>query len=209
MKATHALILFLGLAGAVLAGAVAYELRQPPVSAPSLRGGAAAPPGKASAKATPLPRADNVRSYDVISNRPLFSETRRPPDHAGENAPDVDSEVLRHVGLTGVVITPERKTALIYSQKSPAMLNLQEGESFEGWRLDKVLQDRIVLSHGGETAEIVIWDKSRPRPPRRQPPSAARTAGKAPERAKPSDQEERAKQDAPAKPLERAQKPDG
>ncbi len=204
MKATRALMLFLGLAGAALAGTVAFELRQPPPPAPSLGDNAAAPSRKASAKAAPLPRADNVRAYDVISNRPLFSETRRPPEHEPD-APEPTSEALRHVGLTGVVITPERKTALIYSQKSPEMLNLQEGESLEGWHLDKVLQDRIVLSHGDETAEIVIWDKTRPRPPRRQPPSATRTAKKSPERATPP---KRPEPDAPAKPAKREQKPD-
>jgi type II secretory pathway component PulC len=202
MKAARALILFFGLAGAALAGTVAIELRQPPPSAPSLRDNAAAPSRKASAKAATLPRADNVRAYDAISNRPLFSETRRPPEHAPD-APEPTSEALRHVGLTGVVITSERKTALIYSQKSPEMLTLQEGESLEGWHLDKVLQDRIVLSHGDETAEIVIWDKTRPRPPRRQPP-ATKTAKKAPERAKPKPSEP----DAPVKAAERDQKPD-
>jgi type II secretory pathway component PulC len=208
MKATRALIVFLGLAGAALAGTVAFELRQPPAASPAIRDGAAAPARKTSAKAAPLPRADNVRAYDAISNRPLFSETRRPPDPVAEDAPEADADVLRHIGLTGVVITRERKTALVYSQKSPVMLNLQEGESLEGWHLDQVLQDRIVLSRGGETAEIVIWDKTRPRPPRRKPPSASKTAKKGPDGARPSAKDDRAKPDAPAKTAERDQKPD-
>jgi hypothetical protein len=176
MNASRGLIVFFGMASVGLAGLVAVELQPPAQPTRALQGDAAAPADRRAAKAEPPPRTDSVRSYDVISDRPLFSESRRPAEPLPEEEADPTSENLRHMSLTGVIITPARKTALIYSQNNPDIVNLQEGQSIEGWRLDKVMHDRIVLSHGEATTEIDIWDLTRPRPPRRQPAAPNRPA---------------------------------
>jgi hypothetical protein len=200
MNASRGLILLFGLASAALAGGVAIELQPSPQATQTLRSDRAAPANATVAKAGPMPRADNVRSYDVISDRPLFSESRRPPERLPEDEAGPTADTLRHINLTGVIITPARKTALLYSQHSPDTINLQEGQSIEGWRLDKVLHDRIVLSHDGETTEINIWDLTRPRPPRRQPPAPARPAKERAAKAAPS-------KDAPGKAAPAKRKP--
>lgn len=119
---------------------------------------------------------EGVGAYKIIVDRPLFAANRRPPapppkDPVAKKRPSLDG-----IALFGVAIGPEGGVALMRVPKLAKPLDVAVGQTVAGWRLDKVLPDRILLSADDETAEIRIRKASqtknggRPARPRARPP---------------------------------------
>lgn len=136
-----------------------------------------APPASVGAQAPPTPaapargavypvRLEKLDSYAAIAERPLFSPTRRPAEPAPDTAPSQPRKSLARFVLSGVIIvSPEEKIALLRESKSPSAQRLSEGDEIAGWRIDKILPDRVILISGDKTAEIELWSDRQP-PPR-------------------------------------------
>lgn len=122
-------------------------------------------------------RLGKRNAYAAIAERPLFSPTRRPvtaPLQAGTSQP---RKSLAKFVLSGIIIvSPEEKIALLREAKSPDTQRLSEGQEIAGWRIEKILPDRVILVSGDETAEIELWSERQP-PPRqtRQPGQPGQT----------------------------------
>jgi type II secretory pathway component PulC len=158
MNGYRALSVALGLTCATLGAVIGITLREPAQQSLSTP----VPAARTVAHSEPAPNSlqlDPVKSYDAISKRPLFSPTRQPSEPPPPPRNDNNRPTLTGIVLTGVVIGPADKIALMTSSKSPKPLSLIEGEKLEGWKLEKVMADRVVLSAGDETAEISVWDK--------------------------------------------------
>ena len=144
----------------VLIGVILLQVRSEPPGAPN----APSPPLKAAQKAaipSQMPTLGPVRKYAAIAERPLFTSGRRPTKAPPPPAqPKVGRQSLKSIVLTGILIGPDKKVALIRSAKSPKPQSLGEGATVSGWRLEKVLADRILLSAGEQTAEIAIWTQA-------------------------------------------------
>ncbi len=157
-------VLFL-LASIGLGFLVAEELAPPP------------PAGSALAPQTPEkpvrvekiepPRLRALREFSAITERPVFSETRRPGLPA--SARSTARRTLDGVILMGTVIGRDRKSALLRVPSSPTLQTVSEGQEIGGWTLEKVLPDRVVLSFDGDSVEVPIWKDSPPPPEAEEP----------------------------------------
>ena len=94
------------------------------------------------------------KEYDAITDRPLFNENREPwvppPEVAiedpDENETDVEAVEL-DVRLTGVIISPAMRIALLSDNKSKQSMAVREGMPLEGplgeWEVESIAPRRV------------------------------------------------------------------
>lgn len=130
--------------------------------------------------------------------RPLFMDTRRPPEPGAEPValepdpqPEPPKPTPKLVGmeLSGIVITPASRVALVRSARGREVVRLKEGEEIDGWIVETIDPDRVVLRQADAFEELTLKDKTgkRSAPPRRK----AGTATPDPTKAAPLTPRER------------------
>ncbi len=101
-----------------------------------------------------------LADYEVIRNRPLFNSDRRPAPPAGELEMPVEQEVAVeapiepvNVTLAGVIITPDRRMALVRDNLTGRTHRLYEGMPLQGqqaaWTLSEIGPRSIGFSAAG------------------------------------------------------------
>lgn len=104
--------------------------------------------------------------------RPLFSDTRRPPEIETDAAPEIPAPVAAgpapSFSVSAIVITENERAVLLTHPQSGDLTRVAEGETIAGWRLHKVESDRAVFTRDGETREAALRSFGPP-PPRRGP----------------------------------------
>ncbi len=113
---------------------------------------AALPEKIAPAPERAVPPTTPIEAFSETLARPLFHASRKPAPKlatATPEAPAADSPVLM---LVGVVIVPEGRSALIRMPNSAELVEVSVGERIEGWRLESIETDRIVLKSGKASA---------------------------------------------------------
>lgn len=105
--------------------------------------------------------------YAEVTARPLFSEDRRPEENGGAAGDEGEAVAAEDeaptepppVSLTGVIITPEQRIAMMRNTESREYVTLKEGEPLEGWTLEEVSRRRIVFSNGGrqEVVDLEVY----------------------------------------------------
>jgi len=110
--------------------------------------------------ATPPPVVPPLQNYAVVWERPLFSPDRK-PSLAGGNA-NADAGDLE---LTGVIVEPGLRMALLREKSSGRTLRVREGESAgdSGVTLIEVKPRSAVVDAGGSRSELAL--KVGPAPP--------------------------------------------
>jgi hypothetical protein len=166
----------LALAAAGLAGVVAVQTnRGADIPPPAMVRGEA--PGEAAAPDPPepyLPRP--IESYGGIADRPLFSPSRRPSPTGGGATGRSGHDSLM---LAGVILTTSKRLAMIESKRAAGgAVVVREGQVVEGWSVDSIGADRVVISHNGEVVELLLDDKLKV--PRMEVKRTPRTAKPAP-----------------------------
>lgn len=170
---------FIVLVGLVLAWAWTR-----PVTAPEPEAGGAvkveAPAGAAAVELAP------ISAYRVVTDRPLFSETRRPT--VGEEALVEEVEDVKpdsfspppEARLTGIVITPDQKMATLMPNDGSKPLLAMEGQTLGGeyatWEVTSIEPRRILMvsAAGRELAmDLVVHDTEIAEPPKPEPPPQA------------------------------------
>ena len=93
-----------------------------------------------------------LRSYADVLLRPLFSPTRRPP-HDG-------AAVISSSGFTlvGIVKSSHESHALIEHGKPPRLDRVAEDQELDGWTVEAILEDRVVLRHADTRLEVKAKD---------------------------------------------------
>lgn len=119
----------------------------------------APPPAAASLRSLPpLPAAFGLpplASYAEVAERPLFSAARRrPPEAAGQDLLGKSNSFV----LVGVIISKAGRVALVQHGQSGELARLGEGQAVEGWTLQSILPDRVVLQHGATEYELKLKD---------------------------------------------------
>lgn len=103
-----------------------------------------------------------VTEYAEITARPLFHEDRRPePEQVaqdGEDQEPAQSAALEPppVRLTGVIITPNARVAMLDHNRRNEQLSLKPGEHLEGWTLESVDERRVVFASGGTREPLLL-----------------------------------------------------
>ena len=160
-RLSRASLLLLLLCGLLL-GIIYVELAPPLSEAraklplPRPRGADPAPSPRPGFSMPPLD------SFAEVVTRPMFSETRRPPLPSGESG-DARSSAFT---LVGIIVSAGESRALIAHGQPPRLERVTEGQEIDGWTVEKVLPDRVIL----ERADARIEVKPRDAPPSPAPP---------------------------------------
>lgn len=149
----------------LMAGALLFEWYGWHPSEPSVAAGAAvhtpeAPPDALpKATVTEIPDLDH---YVVVAERPLFVEDRHPPsaDVPAENASPEEPAARPEYDLSAVVMTPAGRTALLSKPGTQGIERAVEGDTLEGWILEQIRDDRVILERQGEKNTILLRDFS-------------------------------------------------
>lgn len=131
-----------------------------------------------------------LENFSETMERPLFLPSRRPL--VAEDGPQqVGQGVERNLfTLMGVVIAPDERMAIVQRLRTGEVLRLVEGQQVDGWLVDAILPDRMRLTYGEVTDEVILEDKPRPQRKKeqrrergptieRRAPEAAEPEGKA------------------------------
>lgn len=104
--------------------------------------------------------------FAAVVQRPLFHPSRRPPAEPRlAPAPPPPPDPLRAV-LRGVVSSNGRWLALLAVEGEPALLRLSLGETYRGWRVEEVAEDRVVLRRGEDSSVLRLAYGPEGTPPR-------------------------------------------
>lgn len=124
-----------------------------------------------------------ITTYPETIKRPLFSPSRQPPVETTEipgpkAVPNSDIKAR----LSGIIITPEGRFALLQKPAETEAIRVSEGQNFEGWVVKSIHADRIVLNRGDSTQVVMIEDEIRKAPPatRRKPRRPRRNRARTP-----------------------------
>jgi len=71
-----------------------------------------------------LPQAAPLQQFSVVWNKPLFNPDRKPVAHASEGGSN-----LGDLTLTGIIITPGLRMALLHDKNGDREIRLRQGES--------------------------------------------------------------------------------
>ena len=182
-----------------LVALIAFELQGEADRARPVERGASAPTEIPDSPALPEPVLGPLSGMDQTAARPLFRRDRRPPPIApvieapkmpepakppkAVTAPVSEpAPVFRHA-LSAIVIADGEAFAYLRKADETDLARLRRGETIDGWRLEEVRPDSVVLTHGPTRTEVEL----RPPQPSAQPglPAAARDGVRPPDRAPP------------------------
>ena len=157
-------------------GWLAYEAYEaPPAEPPVQVATAAGPPDAATAPSFRPFRMPPQQRFSELVERPPFVQSRRPPEIAAQ--PEVRREAPRRdlkLTLIGVILQPNQQYALVQRPGKKEAQRLARGEKIDGWQVEGILPDRVVLSQAKEVVELELKDAriKRPKAKRRQPRQA-------------------------------------
>ncbi|MBL8250631.1 MAG: hypothetical protein JNK31_03060 [Candidatus Competibacter sp.] len=164
MPAKLAGLIFWLLVASLASAALVWQLNHPPRAAVNSAG----------QKMPELPVVEPIKPYRLpaqgkyheIDARPLFVATRRPeppvPEEPAAEPPPAGPE--KKFLLLGVAISPGATTVLLRPEGPNAKtVRVKLGETLDGWALDKVFPNRVVIRQGQTTRELDLTRQSRPR----------------------------------------------
>lgn len=123
--------------------------------------------------ATPAPKAvfrmPQKTAFNQLAMRPPFSPTRRPPRPkppepvVQQPQPAAPQPKLAEpqIRLVGILINPQKSFAMVRKPDAAELLRLAKGQDLEGWRVESVLPDRLLLSHQGTILEFELREAAR------------------------------------------------
>lgn len=163
-------VLILLLVNLVLGGLIALEIRQPElfVRRAAILVDAIPPSDSGATPATTRlqPITIGEAAFAAIATRPLFSPDRRPSEDAADSSTGPVSADLSAYAVTGVVTSADGGVAILEKSggaPGPGLV-LSPGDTIEGWTLDEILDDRVVVVKDGERQELMLRkDEARPR----------------------------------------------
>ena len=105
-------------------------------------------------------RPPAIAVLSQTTERPLFSGTRRPPDEV-ETAKAKEIETVAppvevNYVLSAIVMMGDEKIAYLKTPASGELERVKEGATIEGWTIDAVHADHIMMSSGARTAPIQL-----------------------------------------------------
>ncbi len=132
-----------------------------------------------------LQSARPLEEYAVVSERPVFNETRRPAPvladgDAEDELPPVDDVGAPEVELAGIIITPSLRMATLKTKDQPHSLVAFEGKPLEGdfgtWQVSRIEERMVTLASAeGEEMqlELQVHDAMIREPPKKAVTQAA------------------------------------
>lgn len=103
-----------------------------------------------------------VESFSEVVERPLFWASRRPLALLPSGPMDAPAPV--DFVLHGIVITTDERFAMFQQGAPSRLIRLSEGQELQGWTVQSILTDRVLLRNGDRVLELRFID----RPPVRE-----------------------------------------
>ncbi|NCC27431.1 MAG: hypothetical protein EOM22_04550 [Gammaproteobacteria bacterium] len=148
--------------------------------------GSSAPVDSEPDAAAQLPSPEPKDAYASVTDRPLFRPQRRPEEEVNPDAlapPETEGLTsLDGMNLSAVIITPTLVSAWIEDPNEPKLRRLRIGDDLEGWSVQTILPDRILLERQGEQDALILRDYGKtpnpaaPMPVPRRPPRVLQPA---------------------------------
>lgn len=149
--------------------------------------------GKRSAQNIPdLPNYGGLQALDLAAlsetiARPLFAETRRPPETEDETTaptelgagPNANVKTRLEHTLVGIFMVGSNKLALLRPRRRGPLVRVSIGDEIDGWKVTEITLEHVELEQGGESqiltpkpaARVKPKAKPKPRPRRRTAPA--------------------------------------
>lgn len=150
---------------AVGAGTFVLSWRIATTPAPSILPHAAEPgpdpaTGEASSNLERLSDLDTA-AFSEIGARPPFSRSRRRPEVRSAPERVATARPQRQIAafdgeLKGIVIDNDRRIAVLRSAGDPTLRFLARGDEIDGWRLELINEDHVVLRNGAARADLPL-----------------------------------------------------
>lgn len=99
--------------------------------------------------------------FSEIAQRPLFIPSRRPlPPDTEPPRPGPRKAERHRFTLKGVVIVGDERMAVLVIQRrrSRTVLRVVEGQQIDGWLVEAIMPDRVVLRQGETREEVALRD---------------------------------------------------
>jgi hypothetical protein len=155
----------------MLVGIVHLELRRGADElTPAAARGTPAPLIKPSSQEPASFAMAGIDSYREVLERPVFLQSRRPPPEERPGSVIQPSSLV----LVGLIIAPNGRRALIQYGEPPRLQRIIVGQAIEGWSVESILPDRIVVRRGDAEEELKLKHKGPPRIPSHGAARAAR-----------------------------------
>ena len=101
-------------------------------------------------------------AFAAVVQRPLFAPSRRAPSRSIDAPEAAPSEL--HAIVIGIVQSLARSFVLLRPSGRPEVVQVREGDSFEGWLLSQILPDRAIFTRDGEEIVLeIVFDIESPR----------------------------------------------
>jgi len=136
-----------------LGGAIYVEAEEPSLATTAAAPAPALEPRNGE-RANPLLALPPLDSFAEVVNRPLFARTRRParlPADAATQSPS-------GLALIGVILSNGESRALIAHGQPARMERAVAGQDVDGWTVEAIRFDRVVLQRGGVRADLRFSD---------------------------------------------------
>ena len=118
--------------------------------------------------ATPTFALPPATRYAEISQRPLFSQSRRPPDIAADVASEAAAVDLG-VTLQGIVVAGPNRIAIFKDAATGEMLRLKRNDRFKGWQLSQVSGQGVVFLNNDKEQRLELdYEQAPPAQPNRR-----------------------------------------
>lgn len=130
-----------------------------------LRGGPgtspATPTEAAAGEAVPTVRPQGMPPFVSFSNllqRPLFTDTRRPPPAAATGTRTSLPSLAARWTLTGVVVAGEQSHIFLQGNRDRSVQRLQVGMQIDGWTLTGIAAEEARFEAGSRVEALLLRD---------------------------------------------------
>ena len=118
-----------------------------------------------------------IEDYKAIIERPLFANNRRPekkPVPVKQQPVQVDDKAQQKVPfkLIGSLVMPSGNEAMLKMTSGGEVFRRRSGEALQGWTVDTVYADSVVVHSGDSAIELYLERRSSSQPPPRPAPRA-------------------------------------
>lgn len=97
--------------------------------------------------------------FSEIARRPLFIPSRRPlPPDTEPPRPGPRKAERHRFTLKGVVIVADERMAVLQRRRGRTALRVVEGQQIDGWLVEAIMPDRVVLRQGETREEVALRD---------------------------------------------------
>ena len=102
-------------------------------------------------------RIPPVISYQAVVERPLFSDSRRPPAQAAQGGKAAQAAQLgAKWRLTGIVMAGDNSFVHVEGIRDRKTVRLKVGMPLDGWQLEEIEPDHVTFTSGGRSETLQI-----------------------------------------------------